>query len=252
MTTPESRRFVIGDVHGHYQGLLQLISLLELDAADQVFFLGDLIDRGPNSSKIVDFVIERSYSCLLGNHEQLMVSALANANLSSHSSVLQMWLQAGGSETLQSYSSKQHLWQHLAWFKTLPSYLDLGDYWLVHAGLHPDLPLENQTAQEFCWIRREFHHMSAPYFSNKQIITGHTMTFTFPGVEPGQLVQGAGWLDIDTGAYHPMSGWLTALELSSLMVYQINVHRDTTRVHPLSEVVVPLEFNPHSASMSIG
>lgn len=239
MTAQQLRQFVIGDVHGYYQGLLDLLSLLDLGRSDQVYFLGDLIDRGPDSSKVVDFVIEQSYSCLLGNHEQLMVAALAN--LSPNSSVLQMWLQAGGSETLQSYSSKQHLWEHLAWFKTLPSYLDLGDYWLVHAGIHPDFPIETQTPQEFCWIRREFHNMSEPYFRNKLIITGHTMTFTFPGVEPGQIVQGAGWLGIDTGAYHLNSGWLTALEISSLTVYQVNVHSHATRVHPLSEVVVPLQ-----------
>lgn len=243
MTAQSLRRFVIGDVHGYYQGMRDLLSLLELDSSDQVYFLGDLIDRGPDSSRVVDFVLEHSYSCLLGNHEQLMVAALTN--LSPNSSVLQMWLQAGGHETLESYSSKQHLWEHLAWFRTLPNHLDLGDYWLVHAGVHPDLPLEIQTSQEFCWIRREFHNMPQPYFGNKMIITGHTMTFTFSGVKPGQIVQGAGWLGIDTGAYHPESGWLTALDISSDMVYQVNVHSNASRIQPLSEVLYLL---PHSQS----
>lgn len=243
MTTHTLRRFVIGDIHGNFQGLLDLLSLLNLNSSDQVYFLGDLIDRGPNSSKVVDFVKEKGYVCLLGNHEQLMVAALAN--LSPNSSVLQMWLQAGGKETLESYSSKQHLWEHLSWFKSLPSYLDLGDFWLVHAGVHPDMPLELQTAQEFCWIRREFHNMSKPYFADKTIITGHTMTFTFSGVEPGKIVQGAGWLGIDTGAYHPGSGWLTALDISSLTVYQINIHKGESRVKPLSEVVTPLKYGNH-------
>lgn len=249
MTAQQLRRFVIGDIHGHYQGLLDLISLLDLSSSDQVYFLGDLIDRGPDSSKVVDFVKEKAYTCLLGNHEQLMVAALAN--LSPNSSVLQMWLQAGGRETLKSYSSKQHLWEHLSWFKTLPNHLDLGDYWLVHAGIHPDMPLETQTAQEFCWIRREFHNMPEPYFASKMIITGHTMTFTFSGVEPGQIVQGAGWLGIDTGAYHPGSGWLTALEISSLTAYQINVHSNIARVQPLSEVLFTLEHGQSTLPISV-
>lgn len=249
MTTHKLRRLVIGDIHGNFQGLLDLLSLLDLNRSDQVYFLGDLIDRGPDSSKVVDFVIEKDYRCLLGNHEQLMMAALAN--LSPNSSVLPMWLQAGGKETLESYSSKQHLWEHLSWFKSLPSYLDLGDFWLVHAGIHPDMPLESQTAQEFCWIRRDFHTMSTPYFANKTIISGHTMTFTFAGVEPGQIVQGAGWLGIDTGAYHPNSGWLTALDMSSLMVYQTNIHNGTSRISPLSEVVVPLEYGKNSLPIPV-
>ncbi|WP_299493740.1 metallophosphoesterase [Acaryochloris sp. IP29b_bin.137] len=247
MTTPKLRRFVIGDIHGNFQGLLDLLSLLNLNSSDQIYFLGDLIDRGPDSSKVVDFVMDEGHICLLGNHEQMMVLALAN--LSPNSPVLQMWLQAGGKKTLESYNSQEHLWKHLSWLKSLPNYLDLGDFWLVHAGIHPDIPLELQTDQEFCWIRREFHNMSKPYFANKTIITGHTMTFTFAEVEPGQIVQGAGWLGIDTGAYHPHSGWLTALDISSLTVYQINILTGDSRIKPLSEVVVPLQYGKNSSQM---
>ena len=249
MIAHQPRRLVIGDVHGYYQGLQELIALLKLSSSDQVYFLGDLVDRGPESSKVVDFVKENSYTCLLGNHEQMMIAALSN--LSPNSSVLQMWLQAGGSETLQSYSCKQHLWDHLAWFKLLPNHLDLGDYWLVHAGVDPDLPLEAQSSQEFCWIRRDFHNMPTPYFGNKVIVTGHTMTFTFSGVEPGQVVQGAGWLGIDTGAYHPESGWLTALDISTQTVYQTNVHTHDSRIQPLSEVIFTLDQGQQTLPLSV-
>jgi len=249
MTTQQPRRLVIGDIHGHYQGLQALLSLLDLAESDQVYFLGDLIDRGPHSSQVVDLVKENAYACLRGNHEQLMVAAFAQ--LSPNGSILKMWMQAGGKETLASYNSQQHLREHLSWFRSLPNYLDLGDFWLVHAGIHPNMPLEFQTEQEFCWIRREFHHMPEPYFAHKTIITGHTMTFTFSGVEPGQIVQGAGWLGIDTGAYHPQSGWLTALDLSSLTVFQINIHSGLSRINPLSDVVVPLEYGHGSRAMPL-
>ncbi len=87
------------------------------------------------------------------------------------------------------------------WFQSLPAYLDLGDIWLVHAGVQPEYPLEQQTNEQFCWIRNEFHAMTQPYFKDKLIITGHTLTFTFPDVKPGQLARGNGWLDIETGVY---------------------------------------------------
>lgn len=242
MAVAMARQIVIGDIHGHYQGLMDLMSLLSLQPEDQVYFLGDLIDRGPDSAKVVEFVRENHYPVLMGNHEQLMVSALAD----SHPSVLQMWLQAGGQQTLESYASQPLIWQHLHWLKALPTHLDLGDYWLVHAGVHPELPLETQTSQEFCWIRQEFHHMPLPYFGNKVIITGHTMTFTFPDVQPGQIVQGAGWLGIDTGAYHQYSGWLTGLDIVEQQVYQVNIHSHQRRICPLADLLVSV--NPHAKS----
>ncbi|MGL5035713.1 MAG: serine/threonine protein phosphatase, partial [Microcystaceae cyanobacterium] len=64
-----------------------------------------------------------------------------------------------------------------------------------------------------------------------------TITFTFPNVEPGKLVCGAGWLDIDTGAYHPNSGWLTALDLSNRLVHQIHTNSHQIRTIPLDAAV---------------
>jgi serine/threonine protein phosphatase 1 len=83
-----------------------------------------------------------------------------------------------------------------------------------------------------------FHQSSTPYFSDKLIITGHTITFTFPQVEPGQLVQGQGWLDIDTGAYHRRSGWLTGIDIDNWVVHQVNVHQAEARQLSFDEAVV--------------
>jgi serine/threonine protein phosphatase 1 len=79
-----------------------------------------------------------------------------------------------------------------------------------------------------------------PYFEDKLIITGHTITFTFPNVEPGKLVAGAGWLDIDTGAYHPKSCWLTALELNAQEVFQVHTMSHVIRHLPLADALVVL------------
>lgn len=234
----KGRRIVIGDVHGHYDGLMQLLMAIAPSADDQVYFLGDLIDRGPKSFQVVNFVRESGYRCLLGNHEQLLIDSFPNGNIAPNA--LHAWLNSGGQATVSSYDQPEVLLEHLEWMRSLPTYIDLGDYWLVHAGVHPRLPLSEQSVQELCWIREEFHSSPQPYFANKTIITGHTITFTLPNIPSGAIAQGAGWLGIDTGAYHPKSGWLTALDLTHQQVYQVNVFQNTQRVLPLVEAVVPI------------
>lgn len=232
------RRIIIGDVHGHYQALISLLEAIAPRGNDQVYFLGDLIDRGPQSAQVVDLVIQHNYFCLLGNHEQMLLEAYGEGDLSQE--MFQAWLSSGGYSTLVSYNQKVAC-EHLDWMQTLPTHLDLGDVWLVHAGVHPQIPLAQQSPQQFCWIREEFQQMTQPYFTDKLIIAGHTITFTLPGVQPGQLAKGAGWLNIDTGAYHPYNGWLTALDLSHNLVYQVNTNKNTLRTLPLEEAVSTID-----------
>jgi serine/threonine protein phosphatase 1 len=233
------RRIIIGDVHGHYETLLQLLEAIAPSEKEPVYFLGDLIDRGPDSARVVEFVRENRYRCLLGNHEQMLLEVLGG-NQPATGEVFQGWLYSGGYATLVSYNHKIPQ-EHLEWMKTLPLYLDLGDIWLVHAGVHPDIPLEEQGPHQFCWVRDEFHSMKEPFFPDKLIITGHTITFTFPGVEAGRLAAGAGWLDIDTGAYHPYSNWLTALDITNRIVYQANTRDQTLRKFELEDIITSID-----------
>lgn len=233
-TTP--RRIFIGDVHGHYDGLMVLLETIAPGKDDRVYFLGDLIDRGPMSADVVQFVRQSSYSCLLGNHEQMLLDAFPNGR--QHNQAMAAWLYSGGKATLASYRKNTgKMLEHLEWMRTLPVYLDLGDIWLVHAGVDPQLPLEKQTAEQFCWVRDEFHSITKPYFPDKLILTGHTITFTLPGVAPGELAEGPGWLDIDTGVYHPLSGWLTGLDITNRKVYQVNVLQYAIRTLSLDKAV---------------
>jgi len=232
------RRILIGDVHGHFAALMSLMEAIAPRSDDQIYFLGDLIDRGPQSAQVVEFVKQSAYTCLLGNHEQLLLNTFPHGRI--YPPALEAWVYSGGRDTIASYGDLAIPPEHLNWIQQLPLYLDLGDLWLVHAGVHPKLPLKAQTAHEFCWIRSEFHSMRQPYFSDKLIVTGHTITFTLPGVEPGQIAQGQGWLDIDTGAYHPKSGWLTALDVTQQLVYQANVYQKSVRTLPLAAIVAPV------------
>lgn len=234
------RRIVIGDVHGHYDSLITLLDTVAPNGDDKIYFLGDLIDRGPQSCQVVEFVKQSPYLCLLGNHEQMLLEIYDGGEISRPA--LQAWLYSGGSSTLKSYGKDGVLREHLDWMRKLPTHLDLGDTWLVHAGVHPRLSLEKQTAEQFCWIRDEFHGMRKPYFPDKLIVTGHTITFTLPGVLPGKIAQGQGWLDIETGAYHPKSGWMTALDITNSLVYQVNVFRRVVRTLSLEEAVT--RINP--------
>lgn len=236
MSETSPRRIVIGDVHGHYEGLMTLLEAIAPTSEDQIYFLGDLIDRGPHSSQVVNFVKRHNYPCLLGNHEQMLLNILTNERISSPT--MQAWLYSGGQATVASYHEASIPDDHLDWFKSLPTYLDLGDIWLTHAGVDPSKSVTEQTAEELCWIREEFHSIEKPYFPDKLIIIGHTITFTLPGVSPGKLAQGQGWLDIDTGAYHPRSGWLTGLDVTNNLVYQVNIFKDYIRTLPLEEVVI--------------
>jgi serine/threonine protein phosphatase 1 len=236
----KSRRIVIGDVHGHYDGLMNLIEAIAPTDLDQIYFLGDLIDRGPKSSQVVTFVKNSRYRCLMGNHEEMMLKAMPNGKVDQ--AAWQAWLYSGGKETIESYRDTGIMpYEDLEWMSKLPSYFDLGDVWLVHAGVNPEKPINKQTNREFCWIRKEFHQIKKPFFQDKLIITGHTITFTFNGVQPGELVQGQGWLDIDTSAYHHLSGWLTGLDLDNRLAHQVNVFTEEQRVLPLDELIKPYQ-----------
>ncbi|ELR97668.1 metallophosphoesterase family protein [Gloeocapsa sp. PCC 73106] len=248
-----NRRIIIGDVHGHYEALISLLEAIAPSQEDQIYFLGDLIDRGPHSAQVVQFVISNNYKCVLGNHEKMLLNTIGSGQVQREE--LHVWLYCGGYSTLESYQNNIPQ-EHLTWFKELPLYLDLGDIWLVHAGVDPRLPIENQSSDQFCWIRKPFHGMTQPYFADKLIVSGHTITFTLPGVKPGKLAQGRGWIDIETGVYHPKSGWLTALDIDQEQIHQINTkdrvyrclsfkqgitHIDPSKINDLKDIDENLE-----------
>lgn len=236
------RRIVIGDVHGHYDALIKLLDAIYPSSEDKVYFLGDLIDRGPRSADVVEFVMQHNYQCLRGNHEEMMLDVVSKgANGEVSMEMYQSWLYSGGHSTVASYDNKIPQ-EHVDWIKNLPTYLDLGDIWLVHAGIDPHLPIEVQTSEQFCWIREDFHSMSEPYFKDKLIISGHTITFTLPGVHPGQIAAGPGWLGIETGAYHQNSGWLTGLDVTQGKVYQVNTKTGCLRTVTLKRAIANVDI----------
>lgn len=210
--------YVIGDIHGRADLLIQLLARIEADVAEfpshrvLKIFLGDYIDRGPASREVIELLIrERGRNCiaLLGNHERAMLDFLANP-IHDH------WLHLGANETLRSYGLTQPLRRmaggeiyqalhqalppaHRDFLANLPLAVRLGDLTFVHAGLRPGVPLAEQDREDLIWIRQDFLTASLP--AEKLIVHGHTPS--------SDIREAPGRLGIDTGAF--ASGKLTAV-----------------------------------------
>jgi serine/threonine protein phosphatase 1 len=208
-----NRIFVIGDIHGCYERLKTLLKKLHIKNNDMLIFLGDYIDRGADSKKVVEEIINLKSQyhiiTLLGNHEKMLLDILQK------SLPIEMWLFNGGETTLLSYGIKKYnissdLFpsEHLEFFKSLLPYYEMGNYIFVHAGLKPNIPLGKQSIDDLVWIRDEFIYSDCDF--GKVVVFGHT-----PLAEPLFLKNKIG---IDTGAVY--GGKLTCLVLPEKEIIQ--------------------------------
>lgn len=215
------RLYAIGDIHG-CAGLLQsLLSIIALDASGapmRLVFLGDYVDRGPDSKGVIDALLtvgsERPETIFLkGNHEQAMLDFLERPDLNEE------WLHWGGDKTLESYGVAD-IWTkrpddlarelssrlppaHAAFLRGLTLFEVLGDYAFVHAGFKPGVAIDAQTEEDCLWIRKAFHNARAEERPDKIVVHGH---------HPVKKPLDAGWrIDVDTGAV--WSDALTAVVL---------------------------------------
>jgi len=214
--------YAVGDVHGRYDLLIELLARIADDSkgdANTLIFLGDYIDRGPDSRKVVD-LLQRlqvpgwTVVCLQGNHEACLLEFLNSPD------VYPVWREIGAADTLLSYGVKPPVFtsqqefarardelasrlpnRHLDFFGGLAVAHAVGGYYFVHAGIRPGIPLDRQSPQEQLWIRDEFLLSDAPY--EKIIVHGHSVSET-PVVRRNRIC-------VDTGAY--ATGVLTAVKL---------------------------------------
>jgi serine/threonine protein phosphatase 1 len=223
---PEGERvYAIGDIHGRIDLLDDILDRIAEDdrargrAITCLVFLGDLIDRGPDSSAVVDRLLrlrEGPYRThfLLGNHEEVFLKVLGG-----DLRALRFLLKIGGRETILSYGFSIEEYheldfdellqkliervppEHHAFLKSFENWADIGDYRFVHAGVRPGVPVEEQTGAEFRWIREEFLRCRDPH--DKMIVHGHTIS--------EEVDERSNRIGIDTGAYR--TGRLTAMGL---------------------------------------
>lgn len=241
-STPRGyRAYVVGDVHGRLDLLESLLALIERDVQARsprktlMVFLGDLIDRGPDSCGVVERL--RTYRrdgfkpyFLAGNHEEVLLRLLAGER-----GILASWLMYGGAECLSSYglnpttldsrnerASLAAIRQvipkdHANFIGSFADTLSFGDYLFVHAGIRPNVDLSLQTQADLRWIR-------APFLDDDRdhgvvVVHGHTIS--------GSVEERPNRIGIDTGAYR--TGVLTALALEGIERWILDTAEITAR-----------------------
>ena len=217
------RAYAVGDIHGRLDLLDEMLALIEADIASRpaarnvIIFLGDLIDRGPQSAQVVERL--RLYSpldartvFLMGNHEEVLLRVLRGEE-----ALLIDWLQFGGAECVDSYGldptelralrpkdaierlCKAVPDEHVRFLESFADTLAFGSYLFVHAGIRPGIGLAEQDRKDLRWIRDPF--LGDVRDHGCIVVHGHTIT---PDVDecPNRI-------GIDTGAYR--TGVLTVL-----------------------------------------
>jgi serine/threonine protein phosphatase 1 len=221
---PGERVYAIGDIHGRSDLLDRVHALIAADYQANpapfahVVYLGDYIDRGPDSSGVLERLtagpLIGKATLLSGNHEQMLLRFLEDGSAGV------TWRQFGGIETMLSYGVivgrarteagfaglSQKLRErvpvhHLEFLRRLKKTVAIGDYFFCHAGVRPGVPLEQQRDDDVLWIRHEFLSSSAHF--GKIIVHGHS-----PVDKPDFR---SNRINIDTCAY--ATGRLTCLVL---------------------------------------
>jgi serine/threonine protein phosphatase 1 len=223
---PDGQRvYAVGDIHGRLDLLDTLLGLIEADraahapAAVTIVFLGDLVDRGPDSAGVVERlrVLTRdgwTPRFLMGNHEEVFLAAMAGDE-----KALRLFCRIGGRETMLSYGMSADAYEtadypgvaaalaalvppeHRAFLERFDTMVTIGDYAFVHAGVRPGVPLADQRGTDLRWIRDPF--LDHPEPLEKIIVHGHTIL--------EEVAYRPHRIGIDTGAYQ--NGRLTALAL---------------------------------------
>jgi serine/threonine protein phosphatase 1 len=172
-----SYTFAIGDIHGCFGPMTRMLSRIEAYApGSTIVFLGDYIDRGPDSKAVLDRLMDRANSdgrwiILKGNHEDMMVGA-QNGTYDEA-----LWLGNGGIETLKSYGGFVPP-EHLAWVASLPLIHQDRHRIFVHAGVKEGVYYEAQTPRDLMWTRFPDNH-SGEYWG-KHLVHGHTPSRKHP------------------------------------------------------------------------
>jgi serine/threonine protein phosphatase 1 len=208
----------IGDVHGCLQTLKALWKKLEPYSDLPHLFIGDYIDRGPDSKGVVDFLMrvksDRKCIFLRGNHEQMLLDALEQGDSYN-------WMLNGGESTLKSYGEdvlvKDIPQEHLQFYRDTQLFYETDDYFFVHAGAPPYQTLQESKESEraldfFLWGRDHLNVFDTPW--EKTVVFGHT-----PRPYP---IKKKNMVGIDTGCVYNKIGYgkLTAVLLPEMKFIQ--------------------------------
>ena len=230
---PEGIRiYAVGDVHGRSDLLERLLAAIDVDCKQRpiarpvTVFVGDYIDRGPDSRTVLDLLLQwqRAHEAIFlrGNHETFLPRFLSDPGS------LDEWRQYGGLETLLSYGLKPSInpdhheqirlasefadivpKEHLDFLESLELLFNCGDFLFVHAGVRPCVPIHEQTEDDLLWIRDDFLTWEQPF--ERFVVHGHTPVNELD-LRPNRI-------NIDTGAY--ATGRLTCVVIENTDVTQL-------------------------------
>jgi len=233
------RIIAIGDIHGHVTALDAVIDALKPTDQDTLIFLGDYVDRGPESKAVIERLMElqEQYHCrfIMGNHEEMMFEAYYSPDCLGNE-----WLRIGGSDTIASYGcqtmdefTQKADKAHIKFLTKCEDAVELGDYVFVHAAWEPDTAL---SEQDRATLRYQFLE-KAQDTGHKRIICGHTPQKSGKPVQKGQITC------IDTGMGLIPDGLLTAYDLTNERFIQSDRKGNVTSA-PAKDLLQP--FQPPS------
>ena len=206
----ENLIYAVGDIHGRLDLLEAALMRIETDMRDRrgkVIFLGDYVDRGPESCGVIELLIKARTAgavCLKGNHEEMMLRACRGDN-----DAATRWVFHGGDATLISYGASGRVDEtmrrvpqaHLNWLESLPTLAADDHRVYVHAGLMPNVPINEQEDESLLWIKEKFLRASKRAFRDvDHIVHGHTPYWAAkPNADEPELL--AHRTNLDTGAF---------------------------------------------------
>lgn len=232
-----SRRFCVGDIHGHSKALQELLNKVEFDFEnDLLISIGDLCDRGPDSWGVVELLMKvKNLVCIQGNHDLWFKSFLSDKKSN------QFWIQQGGRETYNSYVNNNwgNIDNHISFYSNQIPYYILDNKCFVHGGFDRDFKISEQDENSLCWDRT-FVEQSMSCKSGKLktkdnfdiVFIGHTPTIYWSTNEkktPSGIIYGnrepimtpiysGGVYNIDTGC--GKGGKLSIVDIDSLEYVQ--------------------------------
>lgn len=223
--------YVVADIHGHYDKYRCLLRKIDLRPGDTLYVLGDVVDRGPESIKILrDMMLRPNVVPILGNHEYMaayclrfLLKEVTDENIEIMKGTLQglgNWFANGGQSTFKEFCglSPEERLDILEYIGEFSMYEEISvggrDYLLVHAGLggfSPDRPLEDYEPYELLFSRTDY---GRTYYPDKYVVSGHTPTRMIPGnPEPDRVFRQNNHIAIDCGC--GFGGALAALCLDT-------------------------------------
>lgn len=207
--------YAISDIHGQYNAFMSLLSKINFKDTDDLYILGDAIDRGPMPIKCLQYIMAHdNIHMLLGNHELMMYESISANNWE----IEKIWHRNGGRVTAKKYLalSKSDKRQIISYIKSLPLNFEVIangiNYILCHAA--PLCKYYNTTFAQTSLLYSFYNETDYAVWSrkkpkpieNKTIIIGHTPTIAFQNTEKGEVAVFDGVIDIDCGAAYPERG----------------------------------------------